>query len=76
MASMEGISTQRDTNGEITHLTIDLRRHREAIPALEELGFIEKKTFEERFDNALPIDEARELTYQHIRNLFANGDKS
>jgi hypothetical protein len=73
---MEGISTQTDTNGEVTHITIDLIKHREAIPALEALGFIEKRTFEERFDNALTIEEARELTNQHIRHLFAKDGRS
>jgi hypothetical protein len=41
MTAVQGVEIERDTNGEVTHISIDVRQHKEAIPVLEELGLIQ-----------------------------------
>lgn len=43
MTAIPGVQVKKDANGELTHVQIDVRQHKEAIPVLEELGLISKQ---------------------------------
>ena len=40
MTAIPGVEIQKDANGQLTHVQIDVRQHKEAIPMLEELGLL------------------------------------
>lgn len=45
MTRIAGITTQKNTKGEITHVTINVKKHQQVMPMLNELGIIEKLSF-------------------------------
>lgn len=70
MARIAGIATQKNTKGEITHVTIDVKKHREIItPVLEKLGVIEKSKFVSEWENAISIEEFRERSIDFVKSL-------
>ncbi len=51
MARIAGIATKKNQKGEITHVTIDVKKHRDTItPMLEQLGVIKESSFEEEWE--------------------------
>jgi hypothetical protein len=42
MARIAGVTTKKDTRGNITHVTINTKKHPEAVGKLKELGLMEK----------------------------------
>jgi hypothetical protein len=70
MANIEGISTRKNEQGEITHVTIDIQKHKEIIPMLEQMGVIEKSTFQKEFDESFSLEEARNILFERIENKW------
>jgi hypothetical protein len=72
MARVAGISTQRDGRGEITHVTFDIKKHKETImPVLKQLGVVEKTQFEIDCESAITLEEARALLHKKIDEQWA-----
>lgn len=73
MARIAGIQTKKNTKGVITHVTIDLRRHKEALPFLEQIGALERDDFEEKWNDPTNMtpQEARQSTLEHVRSLWS-----
>jgi hypothetical protein len=69
MPRIAGVVSQKDTKGNITHVTINLKKHRAAVPTLKELGLIEKTQFEIDCENGIPLEEARRRLHEHIDSL-------
>ena len=69
MARIAGIKTQKNTRGEITHVTIDVKKHQGVMPMLKELGVISKTKFQIECEAALTIEEARERSNTFIESL-------
>ncbi len=40
MSGISGVITKTNSKGQLTHITIDVRKHQEAIRVLKELGLI------------------------------------
>ena len=70
MANIEGISTQKNEQGEITHVTIDIQKHKEIIPVLEQMGVIEKSAFQKEFDDSFSLEDARNILFERIENKW------
>ena len=70
MARVAGITTQKNTKGEITHVTIDLKKRKEVIPMLEELGVMEKTPFMQEFEKGITIEESRKRAHAKIDSLW------
>jgi selenocysteine-specific translation elongation factor len=71
MPEVVGITTQKDTEGKITHVTIDVQQHKEKItPMLYELGVMEKTAFQIECENGYSIEEARALTLNYLRTKW------
>lgn len=52
MARVAGITTQKNTKGEITHVTINVKKHREAFgQILEEMGVLEKSDLQKKMES-------------------------
>ena len=69
MARIAGIKTQKNTRGEITHVTINLKKHQEVVPMLKELGVVSKTQFEKDCEAALTVEEARTRIKKFVKNL-------
>ncbi len=67
MARIAGVNTQKDTKGNITHVTINTKKHPEAAGKLKELGLMEKTQFEKDYEKAMPFDQFEEkLSYSGL----------
>lgn len=76
MASLVGITTQTNSQGILTSITIDLKKHPEAIPQLVQLGYIskseeeiEREEFYKKFNKGITPEELRKSAYDHIDSL-------
>lgn len=69
MARIAGIATTKNTRGEITHVTFNVKKHQQVIPLLVELGVITKTAFEKECENALGVDEARAQSIEFVKSL-------
>jgi hypothetical protein len=77
MPQVAGITTKKNTKGELTHVTINVKKHKEKItPILEELGVVKKSTFKQEWDDALANgaltpDELGASLKKYINKLWA-----
>ncbi len=71
MARIAGVVTEKNAKGEITYVTINVKKHRAAImPLLEQMGVVEKTAFMKEFEKGLSVEEARKLSLRHIDELW------
>jgi hypothetical protein len=71
MPRIAGVATQKNTKGEITHLTIDVKKHKEFVaPMLAQLSVKEKTKFEKDWERGISIEEARKNTHDFIRKMW------
>lgn len=69
MPRIAGVTTQKDARGNMTHVTINLKKHKEAIPVLQQLGLIEKDQFDIDFKEGLTLDQFTEEVTAHIKSM-------
>lgn len=69
MARISGVTTKKDEKGNITHIIINVKKHKQAVPLLKEMGLMEKSQFEKECEDAITIEEARKHTHDFIRDL-------
>ena len=69
MARIAGIQTETNSKGEPTSITINLKKHPEAIKTLIEIGLIEQDDFERKWNNPnnLTIEQARDKSKELVR---------
>jgi hypothetical protein len=71
MARIAGISTDKDTKGNIRKVTFDFKKHEADIrPILEKLGAIEEDEFEKKWKEGIPIAKARKISIQLIEEKW------
>ncbi len=69
MAAIAGIKTKKNTRGQITHITVDVRKHKEVIPMFNEIGLLPKTNFQEQCEKGHTADETREILLKHVRSF-------
>ncbi len=69
MARIAGIATQKNTRGEITHVTFNIKKHQQVIPLLKELGIVSKTKFERECEEGITLDELDNRLTKHIKKL-------
>jgi hypothetical protein len=73
MARIAGVTTKKDTRGTITHVSINAKKHPDAIVKLKEMGLIEKsplqKEVEENPANFMTVEEMEKRLLQKIDAL-------
>ena len=74
MPVIPGVATKRNKHRKLTHITIDVRKHPQAIVALKELGLVPKTQFQKDCEDALSVEEVFEGLREKIRNHFANSN--
>jgi hypothetical protein len=70
MAAIAGITTKKNVKGELTHITVDVRKHKEVIPMFNEIGLLPKTDFQKRCEQGVTVDEARQHSINHIRSIW------
>ncbi len=74
MARIAGVTTKKDTRGNITHVSISAKKHPDAIVKLKEMGLIEKsqlqKEVEENPANFMTVEEMEKRLLQKIDALW------
>ena len=79
MARIAGVTTQKDTRGKATNITINLKKHPEAVGALKELGLIEKSNLQKEIDvnpeNYMTVEEFRQKGHDLIKENWAHWKK-
>jgi hypothetical protein len=70
MAAIAGITTKKDLQGRLTHVTVDVRKHKQVIPMFTEIGLIPKTDFQKRYEQGVTVEEARQHSLNHIRSIW------
>lgn len=71
MPRIAGVATQKNSKGEITHLTINVKRHKEVLaPLMLKLCPPEKTQFEKDWERGISIEEARKKSHEFIRKMW------
>lgn len=70
MSETPGVAFLRNASGEITHVTIDVQRHKAVLTVLEHLNLIEKEPFDEGVRNGYSIETSRQRSHDRIDRLW------
>ena len=71
MPRIAGVITKKNIKGELTHVTIDVKKHKDSItPFLEKLGITTKTQFQKDREGGLTIEEARARSHKAIDDMF------
>ena len=77
MTKLAGISLRKNTEGHITHITIEVDKHKELMqPLLKQLGIDEETETEQKYSNALSLKESLQSTIELVDKLFDEDAKS
>jgi hypothetical protein len=69
MAAIAGITTKKNAHGQITHITVDVRKHKEVIPMFNEMGLLPKTKFQEQCEKGTSADVARQELIEYVRSF-------
>lgn len=71
MIDIEGIEAKTNNKGKVTHLMIDVEKHKDFVaPLLEQLGVKTTSKFEEDWNRGITVEEARKQTHEFIREMW------
>ncbi len=70
MAAIAGITTKKNSQGKLTHVTVDVRKHTQVIPIFEEIGLIPKTDFQKRCEDAISVEEFRTQLHKRLKELW------
>lgn len=70
MATIAGVTTKKNTRGQLTHVTVDVRKHKEVIPIFNEIGLLEKTDFQKRCEQGVSVENAIQQSYSFIEKLW------
>ena len=71
MPRIAGVATQKNTKGEITHLTINVKMHKEIVaPLLAQLGVKTTSKFEEDWQRGISLEEFRKNLHNRTKELW------
>jgi hypothetical protein len=70
MAAIAGVTTKKNIKGQLTHVTVDVRKHKQVIPMFNEIGLIPKTPFQIDFENAISLEEFRAGMHKRIEELW------
>jgi hypothetical protein len=72
MAAVAGVTTKKNTHGQITHVTIDVRKHKEVMPMFSQMGLVPKTTFQKECEDAISVEEFRKRVHKKLKTLWPN----
>jgi hypothetical protein len=69
MAAITGVTTKKNALGQITHVTVDVRKHKEVIPMFNEIGLMPKTKFQLECEKGFTVEETRQEILAHVRSF-------
>jgi hypothetical protein len=69
MAGIAGVTTKKNTRGQITHITVDVRKHKEVIPMFNEIGLMPKTKFQLECEKGFTVEKTRQELLAHVRSF-------
>jgi len=71
MPRIAGVITEKNAKGEITFVTINVKKHRKTImPVLEQMGVVKKSKFMQEFEKGVPVKAGFKTVKDHVNNLW------
>ena len=75
MAALAGVKTIKNLRGEVTHITIDVKKHKDKMGKLTEMGLVPKTKFMKEWDaaianGAMTPDELGVSLKNYVRELW------
>lgn len=71
MPKIAGVATQKNAMNEITHVTINMKKHGATFnPILKEMGVIEKTQFEKDWEQSISLEDFENKVLTHVRSLW------
>jgi hypothetical protein len=70
MTVIAGITTKKNSQGKLTHVTVDVRKHKQVVSIFEEIGLMPKTDFQKRCEQGITVEEARQRSLNHIRSIW------
>jgi hypothetical protein len=71
MAAVAGITTKKNIKGQITHVTVDVKKHSAMIPMFNELGLLPKTKFQKERENGITVNELKDSLLEQIDELWS-----
>jgi hypothetical protein len=56
--------------GQVTHVTVDVRKHKKVIPIFNELGLLPKTKFQKEIENGITVEEFRIRVHKKLKTLW------
>jgi hypothetical protein len=70
MPQVAGVTTKKNIKGDVTHVTINVKKHKEMIPLFKEMGIIQKTSFQKECEDAISIEEFRVRVHSKLKDLW------
>jgi BMFP domain-containing protein YqiC len=72
MIDIEGIETQTNKDGQITHLTLDVEKYKDILaPIMNQLALSEKEAFDNKWRKGISPEELKQNLHKRIEKLWA-----
>jgi hypothetical protein len=71
MAAIAGITTKRNVKGQLTHVTVDVKKHASIIPMFNEMGLLPKTTFQKERENGITVEQLKKSLLDQIDELWS-----
>lgn len=71
MAQVAGITTKKNTKGEITHVTFNVKKHKDTItPILNQLGVMQITEFQKKCENSISLEQGRKICQDYLKEIW------
>jgi hypothetical protein len=71
MAAISGVTTKKNVKGQLTHVTVDVKKHAAVIPMFKELGLLPKTTFQKERESGITLEQFRKNMHKRIDDLWS-----
>jgi hypothetical protein len=71
MAAIAGITIKKNIKGQLTHVTVDVKKHAAVIPMFKELGLLPKTTFQKERENGITVKKLKDSLLEQIDELWS-----
>ncbi len=75
MAAIAGVITTKNIKGQITHVKVDVRKHKEVLQMLNDRGLVPKTKFQIECEEAIGIEEFRTRVHAKLKVLWDKRQK-
>ena len=71
MAAIAGVTTKKNAKGQLTHVTVNVKKHTAVIPMFKELGLLSKTTFQKERENGITVNQLKDSLLEQIDELWS-----